>query len=791
VFHCRAAFALGLFVAMVSSANAQPEEKKPAPASPVYVLLDFVGDKNIEQELKLTAEQLKKFRDHRLKLWEEYHNTPLKNYTAKDSERNKATTAIFKDVLDAEQFKRAEQLAIQYEWSRVTFIMGPFAQRRERVVDPSRVSPEVLKEYPQLAELLELSYSQKKLLEAKRIITEAQYIILTQEQSEIAHFLFGKIVKLDWKFTSDLTYSSYPSWLFSSGPASPGPLGTTAAQDVRDELKLTEEQIKELAKLREPWTKFKTEWRELSPNDIKKKSDELLAATDKALAGILKPEQLTRLRQIALRAERDDSRTLTDAPTSLIPRLAKHLAVTPEQLQAFDAVRKKHALAVARAALNADELEAAWKAIRAANEAREKGFEDALTDEQRATLKALVGEPFTGSGQSDNGQFAQTFERVRARREASFGRYTDEIRLLSANKSIQEELKLTVDQIKASQDALKELTRRFGRQSGSGLVKEENGEERSKFIGTSIAAILDKDQAKRFRQIMLQNRQRMTSLIDIPSAVTYPGVAEEVKLSAAQKKQLITGDEQLDVLSDEQRKAIKDMLGEPFTGDYSTLSESGLGGKGGWGSTGFSNRSPSPEVARAQFLVIVPWDALQLKPEQVSKLVSAINAYEIAAAENNGIGGGGFGVAKAGRDPHEGAAHALNHRATLVLTPEQDSRLGQLLLQSAAAVNLRDALCRPEAEQLQLTPAQLTRMALAEEEFGKIAEGVVKSYMHFAPRSEVRNEVLKELRERLDTRILGVLTPEQLAKWKELTGEKWNGFTKPLLVGVPTRWSLR
>jgi hypothetical protein len=757
----------------------------------VYVLLDFIGDKNIEQELKLTAEQLKKFRDHRLKLWEEYHNTPLKNYTAKDSERNKATAAVFKDILDAEQFKRAEQLAIQYEWSRVTFITGPFAQRRERLVDPARVSPEVLKEYPQIAEVLDLSYSQKKLLEAKPIITEEQCIILTPEQSEIAHILFGKIVKLDWKSTSDLIYRGYPSWVFISGPAAPGPLGPTAAQEVRNELKLTEDQTNELTKLRLPWTKFKTEWRESSPNDLKKKSDELLAATDKALTAILKPEQLSRLRQIALREERDDSRTLTDAPTSLIPRLAKQLAVTPEQLSAFDAVRNEHAEAVGRAALKADGLEAAWKAIRAANEAREKGFEAVLTDDQRATLKALVGEPFTGSVLADNSQFAQTFERVRGRREASFGRYTDELRLLSANKSIQEELKLTVDQINASQDALKELTRRFGRLSGSGLVKEENGEVRSKFIGTSVAAILDKDQAKRFRQIMLQHRQRFTSLIDIPSAATYPGVAEEVKLTAAQKKQLISGEDPFDVLTDEQRKAIKDMLGAPFTGDYSTVSESGFGGKGGFGNTGFSNRTPRPEVARAQFLVIVPWDALQLKPEQVSKLATAINAYEIAAAENNGIGGGGFGVPKAGRDPHESAAHALNRRATLILTPEQNSRLGQLLLQSAAAVNLRDALTRPEAEKLQLTPAQLTRMALAEEEIGKIAEGVVKSYMRYDKRNEWRDKVLEGLRWRLDTRILDVLTPEQLAKWKELTGEEWDGFTQPLLTGAPTRWSLR
>jgi hypothetical protein len=780
VFYCRTAFALGLFAAMVVSANAQPTDAKPTPVSSVHVLIVFVGDQNIQKELKLTPEQLKKLRAHQQKLWDDQSNTPRKEYTAKADERHKATEALFKDTLDAEQYKRAEQLAIQYEWSQPQYFNGPFAQRRERVVDASRVSPAVLKQYPALADALKLSDVQKNLLEARRTLREPHYIILTPEQSGTAQLLFGKIVTRDWK--ADADPNARPATLVAFGQAIiPGPLGLTAAQDVRNELKLTEEQTNELTKLRAPWTQFRTEQRELSPVDAKKRSDELHAATDKALATILKPEQLTRLRQIELRDVRETPlRPLTEAPTSLIPRLVKQLAVTADQLKAFDEVRAKHAAAVTQAALSTGSLEAAWKAIRAANEAREKGFEAVLTDNQRADLKALVGEPFTGSVLPDD-LTMRSSEQLRATRAASFGQYTDELTLLMVNKSIQSELKLTVDQINASKDARQEEFKQFQREPISGLLPKKgefDPDKRSKFIETSLTAILDKDQAKRFRQIMLQRCQRQESVFEIPSAITYPSVAESVKLTAEQKKQLLNGEEPFDVLTDEQWKAIKDMLGEPFTGDYSIRAIRPVG-KGGPGEFPTTSRTPTPTEVRAQFLVIVPWDALKLTPEQVSKLAPAINTYEIAAARSNGLGGPG-GV-KGTRDTHEVAARALDLDVKQILTDKQISRLDQLLLQSVAAVDLHDALTRPEAARLQLTPTQIARITITEDEMGKIAERVVKSYMLF----DKRNEVLKELRERLDTRLLGVLTPEQLTKWNSLTGEKWDGFAKPLLTRTP------
>ena len=115
---------------------------------------------------------------------------------------------------------------------------------------------------------------------------------------------------------------------------------------------------------------------------------------------------------------------------------------------------------------------------------------------------------------------------------------------------------------------------------------------------------------------------------------------------------------------------------------------------------------------------------------------------------------------------------------------EAFARIDQLELQYAAAANLPKAFARPEvAKVLQLTPAQLARMSDAETEGGLVAELVV----HARLGRERQDEVLRDLRDRLDDRVLGVLTPDQTAKWKELTGEKWAGFVKPLMTGPPRR----
>ncbi len=736
--------AVSVLTATTTLTNAQPADPKSTPL-PMAELLPFLGDESFQKELKLTAAQLKKLLAYRQQIWDEAYKSTQNDYTVNAEDRNKATVALFKAPLDAEQFQRANELAVQQVWLEM-FSDRPDFQNQKPVIDPRRIDGYTLRDYPALAEALKLSDDQKKLV--------AGPVILTPEQANIAGRLMGKLVEANWKPEYDPREHT-PSWRFSGYPA-PGALGMTASTDVQKEVKITDEQAKELAKLREQCWKRTDKLSDLIPADQKKLTEELIADTEKAMATILKPEQLTRLRQIALQAKQDPRFGDTDPLTSPVLRYAKELAVTPEQLKAFAEVRAKHAEAVSKAALSGNEYAIVRKAIQTANEACEKGFEAAVTPAQRAKLKEMLGEPFTGDTRLDR----TTKEAILNRQlcEDAFGRYTDELMVLSLGKSIQAELKLTAAQIKASDDALHEVWNQFLERPPTPFAAngEYNPDKRSKFIEIAVAKILDKEQAKRFRQIMLQRlERRQADWFYIGSAVAYPGVAEAVKLTAEQKKKLLSDINPLDVLTDEQQKAVAAMLGEPFTDDYPDLHV-----PFGWHYE--SNPTETIRSARREFIIVGPWEPLQLTPKQVTELGAAINACRLTER---------FSEPPLKEDPEK----RLDAQITVILTAEQHRRFGQLLLQSMAANDLGNALMRPEAAKLKLTPAQRTRMQMANEDLGRGAALVGRS--HMLP--EKRNEVLRELRELLDKRILATLTHEQTATWKELTGEPWDGFQKP------------
>jgi hypothetical protein len=71
-----------------------------------------------------------------------------------------------------------------------------------------------------------------------------------------------------------------------------------------------------------------------------------------------------------------------------------------------------------------------------------------------------------------------------------------------------------------------------------------------------------------------------------------------------------------------------------------------------------------------------------------------------------------------------------------------------------------------------LTPEQSKQIAAAEAELRKMA-GLIESA------GVTQDEELRVLlRERLDARIHAILTDDQKAAWKKLTGEAWAGFRK-------------
>src|SRR5207253_1060048 len=69
--------------------------------------------------------------------------------------------------------------------------------------------------------------------------------------------------------------------------------------ELHDALQLSTEQIARLNRHRKEWL---TDYSRIPPADLATKGPELSNANDKALADILKPEQLKRLRELALQA---------------------------------------------------------------------------------------------------------------------------------------------------------------------------------------------------------------------------------------------------------------------------------------------------------------------------------------------------------------------------------------------------------------------------------------------------------------------------------------------------------
>jgi Spy/CpxP family protein refolding chaperone len=168
--------------------------------------------------------------------------------------------------------------------------------------------------------------------------------------------------------------------------------------------------------------------------------------------------------------------------------------------------------------------------------------------------------------------------------------------MLLGQKSVQEELKLSDDQVTKVKEAATKM--REGFQGLRDLDEKERADkmkELRKDSDAAVAKILDAKQAKRLKQISLQLQSRMGKAMLLANA----DVAKPLKLDDDQKKQLQdiqkqareeggkifqgegtreekmekltelrkTTDAKVDkLLKDEQKTKLKEMLGEPFKG---------------------------------------------------------------------------------------------------------------------------------------------------------------------------------------------------------------------------------
>ncbi len=155
-------------------------------------------------------------------------------------------------------------------------------------------------------------------------------------------------------------------------------------KSVQEELKLSEDQVKKVKELSDKQRESFQGLRDLSAEERRDKIQEMTKANDKALAEILKPGQLKRVRQISLQQQ--------GAFALVNPEVAKALNISEEQKDKIREIQTK--AREESQGLGRDE-----EGIKKRQEIRKSTNEKVmgvLTAEQKTKLKEMQGEPFKG-----------------------------------------------------------------------------------------------------------------------------------------------------------------------------------------------------------------------------------------------------------------------------------------------------------------------------------------------------------------------------------------------------------
>lgn len=155
-------------------------------------------------------------------------------------------------------------------------------------------------------------------------------------------------------------------------------------ESVQKELKLSDEQVKKIQELGTKQREAFQGLRDLSQEERRTKMQELTKANDKAIGEILKPDQLKRARQIALQRQ--------GAAAVLNEEVAKTLNITDDQKQKIREIQTKSREELQGVGFDEDGRK---KREEVRKQTNEKAMA-VLTAEQKAKLKEMQGEPFTG-----------------------------------------------------------------------------------------------------------------------------------------------------------------------------------------------------------------------------------------------------------------------------------------------------------------------------------------------------------------------------------------------------------
>jgi Spy/CpxP family protein refolding chaperone len=159
-------------------------------------------------------------------------------------------------------------------------------------------------------------------------------------------------------------------------------------KSVQDELKLSDDQVKKISELAATRRGTGRGGQNLSQEERQKRQEERSKANEKALAEILKPDQLKRAKQISW--QQQSAQAVSD------PEFATALKLTDEQKDKIKTIqadaRQEGGQALQRGG-NQDEARKRREALRKETQER---MMSVLTADQKAKWKELMGEPFKG-----------------------------------------------------------------------------------------------------------------------------------------------------------------------------------------------------------------------------------------------------------------------------------------------------------------------------------------------------------------------------------------------------------
>jgi hypothetical protein len=161
-------------------------------------------------------------------------------------------------------------------------------------------------------------------------------------------------------------------------------------ESVQKDLKLSDDQVKEVKDAVKKATEARQGLQDLDREERTKKIQEITKESDKAVAKILKKDQAKRLKQIALQVQ--GARAFADAA------VAKELKLTDDQKKKLRAIQTEAQTALRDARQDAGgDREALQKKIREINkDTFDKAMKE-LTDDQKTTWKKMTGKKFEGT----------------------------------------------------------------------------------------------------------------------------------------------------------------------------------------------------------------------------------------------------------------------------------------------------------------------------------------------------------------------------------------------------------